>query len=412
MQTVTKPKNKTKQKKWMRFRHRWVRVVAYALLRPYIQIKYGLKPEPFRAQGKRAYLILMNHQTAFDQFFVGMAFKGPVYYVASEDLFSNGWVSSLIRWLVAPIPIKKQTTDVGAVMNCIRVAREGGTIAIAPEGNRTYGGRPVYMSDAIAGLAKKLKLPIALFRIEGGFGVQPRWCDGTRKGKMRAYVSQVIEPEDYAAMTNEELFRVIKEGLYVDEAVADGTFKSKKRAEYLERAMYVCPFCGLSEFESHGSEATCKKCGRVITYCEDKTITGNGFQFPFRFLADWYEYQENFIHGLDLTQHTQTPLYRDETRMSEVIVYHKKTLLRENARISLYGDRIVIDEDGRDPMTIPFDKVNVVTVLGRNKLNVYFDKQLYQFKGSKRFNGLKYVHIFYRYKNICKGDPEEKFLGI
>ena len=52
----------------------------------------------------------MNHQTAFDQFFIGMTFKGAVYYVASEDLFSNGWVSSLLRWLVAPIPIKKQTT--------------------------------------------------------------------------------------------------------------------------------------------------------------------------------------------------------------------------------------------------------------------------------------------------------------
>ena len=50
-----------------------------------------------RQQGDRAYLILMNHQTAFDQFFVGMAFKGPVYYVASEDLFSNGWISSLLR---------------------------------------------------------------------------------------------------------------------------------------------------------------------------------------------------------------------------------------------------------------------------------------------------------------------------
>ena len=217
---------------WLRPRHRVVRNIAYAVLYPYTKLKYNIKIEPFREQGDRAYLILMNHQTAFDQFFVGMTFRGPVYYVASEDLFSNGWISSLLRWLVAPIPIKKQTSDVGAVKNCIRVAREGGTIAIAPEGNRTYSGRTGYMNPAIAGLARMLKLPIALFRIEGGYGVHPRWSDVVRRGRMRAYVSRVIEPEEFAGLSKAELESVIERGLYVDEGVADGTFESDRRAEY------------------------------------------------------------------------------------------------------------------------------------------------------------------------------------
>ena len=93
---------------------------------PIARLKYGIRIEKFREQGDRAYLILLNHQTPFDQFFVGMAFKGPVYYLATEDIFSLGWVSSVIRWLVAPIPIRKQTTDAAAVMTCLRVARAGG----------------------------------------------------------------------------------------------------------------------------------------------------------------------------------------------------------------------------------------------------------------------------------------------
>ena len=105
-------------------------------------------------------LVLYNHQTAFDQFFVGMSFRGPIYYMATEDIFSLGWLSKLLRWAVAPIPIRKQTTDITAVMNCIKVAREGGSLCIAPEGNRTYSGRTEYMSDSIASLAKKLKMPI------------------------------------------------------------------------------------------------------------------------------------------------------------------------------------------------------------------------------------------------------------
>ena len=153
------------KKKWMKFRHKVVRTLAYWVIYPYSVLKYGIKVEKFKEQGNRPYLILFNHQTAFDQFFVGMAFKGPVYYVASEDLFSMGWVSRLIKYVVAPIPIKKQTTDASAVMNCIRLAREGGTIAMAPEGNRTYDGKPVNINPAIAPLAKKLKLPIALIEL-------------------------------------------------------------------------------------------------------------------------------------------------------------------------------------------------------------------------------------------------------
>ena len=222
-----------KKTKWMKFRHRVVRNLAFAVLYPYSKWKYGITVEKFKEQGDRAYFVLMNHQTAFDQFFLGMAFQGPVYYVASEDLFSKGWVSSLIRWLVAPIPIKKQVTDVNAVMNCIRVAREGGTIALAPEGNRTFSGLPVYMNPAITPLIKKLGLPLAIFRIEGGYGVHPRWSDVVRKGKMRAYVSRVIEPEEYQALSDEEMYALIQKELYVDEASVSGTFYHKRAAEYL-----------------------------------------------------------------------------------------------------------------------------------------------------------------------------------
>lgn len=407
-----KEKKRKKSKKWMKLRHRIVTIIAYAILKPISVIKYGIDVEKFKEQGNRPYLILYNHQTAFDQFFVGMAFKGPIYYVASEDLFSNGFVSLIIRRLVAPIPIKKQTTDVAAVINCIKVAKEGGTIAIAPEGNRTYSGKTEYISPSIASLAKKVKLPIALYCIEGGYGVQPRWSDKTRKGKMRSYVSRVIEPEEYAAMSNEELFAMIEEGLSVDEGVADAVFKSNRRAEYLERAMYVCPYCGLSEFESHDNEIECKKCHRKINYGEDKKLTGVGFDFPFSFITGWYEYQKEFVCSLDLTQYTEQPIYCDTAKLSEVILYKRKETIKKEADIRLYGNRVVIDEGNETAISFLFEEVTAVSVLGRNKLNIYHDKSVYQLKGDKRFNALKYVNIYYHNKNVSRGDTDGKFLGL
>jgi len=400
-----------KRKKWIRARHRAVRNLLYVVLKPYSRLKYGIKVDRFAEQEKRPYLILLNHQTPFDQFFVGMAFRGPIYYMATEDIFSMGFVSSLIRYLVAPIPIKKQTTDVKAIMTCLRVAKEGGTIAIAPEGNRTYSGRTEYMSPSIVPLARKLGMPIALFRIEGGYGVEPRWSDVVRKGKMHAYVSRVISPEEYAEMSDDELFALIRDGLYVDEAVCDGEFYHKKSAEYLERAVYVCPFCGLSSFESHGDRIMCKTCEREIRYLPTKELEGVGFDFPYRFVAEWYDAQKDFMNALDLSEYAERPMYEEYGDLYEVIPYEKKKLLCERIAISLYGNRMEIAADGETTVW-PFDKTSAVVVLGRNKLNVYFDGRIYQIKAGKRFNALKYVHTYHRCKNIAKGEKHEQFLGL
>lgn len=400
-----------KKKKWLKFRHRIARNILYVLLAPYSYFKYGIRVERFKEQEDRPYLILMNHQTPFDQFFVGMAFKGAVYYLATEDIFSNGWISSVIKYLVAPIPIKKQTTDVKAIMTCVRVSREGGTLAIAPEGNRTYSGRTEYMSPSIAPLARKLGQPIALFRIEGGYGVQPRWSDVIRKGKMRGYVSKVIYPEEYATLSDDELFELIKDGLYVNEAVCDGEFHHKKCAEYLERAIYVCPFCGLTSLESHRDRIKCNQCNREIKYLPTKELEGVGFEFPFRFVADWYDAQAEYVNKLDVLGYEDTPMYRELVEIYEVIPCEKKNLISDKAEISLYGNRIEILIDEKKNVYC-FDETSAVTVLGRNKLNIYYDGAIYQVKGGKRFNALKYVHIYNRYKNIIKGEVNGSFLGL
>ena len=402
---------KKKKKPWIRFRHRVVTAIAYVLLAPYSCLRYGVRVKRFRQAEKRPYLILLNHQTPFDQFFVGMAFDRPIYYVATEDIFSMGFVSSLLRYLVAPIPIKKQSADARAVITCIRVAKEGGTIAIAPEGNRTYSGRTEYINPAIVKLARGIKMPIALFRIEGGYGVHPRWSDVVRRGKMRGYVSGVIQPEEYAELSDEELYSRICEGLFVDEACADGEFKHAKRAEYLERAMYICPHHGLSEFYSRGDTVTCKRCGCSVRYGTNKELTAVRGEFPFRFVAEWYDYQKEFINRLDPTLYTGESLYRDTVELYEVIPYKHKVRLAAKAELALYGDRLTMTRDG-ETEEIPFDDIRAVAVLGRNKLNMYRQDRIFQIKGDKRFNALKYIHFYHRYKNYRNGDVYDQFLGL
>lgn len=399
-----------KQQRWCLERHRRARKIFGFPIWALTHLRYPVKIEKLRSEEQA--LVLFNHQTALDQFLVGLAFPQPVYYVASEDLFSIGPLARAMEYLVAPIPIKKQSTDIRAVKTCLRVAKEGGTIAIAPEGNRTYSGRLCFINPAIGSLAKKLKLPVLLFRIEGGYGVHPRWSDGVRRGPMRAYVAERIEPEELKALSPAQICERIRRGLDVDETEIPGNYRGRNKAEYLERMLYVCPRCGLSRFESRGDTVRCLSCGLEARYLENKQFRSDDPAFPYRFAADWYAAQEDFVNALDTRDYLEKPLFRDRADLSRVLLYKRKELLRRDSAVALYGDRIVIDEGMPRELCLPFAELSTVTVLGRNKLNLYHGETIYQLKGDKRFNALKYVQICARSKNIARGDFDVKFLGL
>ncbi len=396
---------KRKRNKWLCTRHKIMTKIIYISLKPIIKLKYHIK---IKKQKIGQCLILSNHQTAFDQFFVSSAFKQPVYYVASEDLFSMGWVSKVIKWAVAPIPIKKQTTDLKAVKDCMQVAKEGGTIAIFPEGNRTFSGKTETIKKSIVKLIKALKLPLAFFKIEGGYGVQPRWSDKTRKGKMTAQVSRILQPEQYLNLTDDELYSLVKTELYVNEANSNNIVKSNKLAEYLERLVYVCPKCGIAQFESNKNLIKCKTCGLSIQYKEDLKLKGINDNISFNYVNEWYEYQQKFIHNLDISKYFSKPCFLDKVSLFEVILYKNKKLINKKTNIECFGDKFIINNE-----LLNFTNISAVSVLGRNKLNIYYLDKVFQIKGNKRFNAVKYVNMFYHWQNTQqKKDEYGEFLGF
>jgi hypothetical protein len=263
------------------------------------------------------------------------------------------------------------------------------------------------MNPAIGAMAKKLGLPIVLLRIVGGYGKEPRWSDVIRRGKLEVQIGRIIEPEEAKAMKPEELVKAIEEGLYVNEACLDHTYHHKNLAQYMERAIYVCPHCGLSTFESNGDILQCKKCGRQTRYLPTKELEGVGFESPFHFVNDWYEYQKKYVNSIDPTVHTDVPIYEDTANLSEVIVYKRKNLLQADAPVKLYGNRLELGD-----RVLPFEDISTVAVLGKNKLNLYVDKDIYQIKSGKRFNALKYLNFYHRYKNIQTGEQHGQFLGL
>lgn len=397
---------------WIKKKHRIIK----KLLSPFFTIPtmllYHIKIRHLDT-GEKNYLILANHQTDADQYIVSAMFKEPVYFVAMEDVLSNGLISRIIQWGAAPIPILKGTTDVVAVKNCIKVAKEGGTICLFPEGNRTYNGKTCYIGPQVAKLVKMLRLPVLILRFEGGYCVKPRWSDFRRKGTMKAEVCRIIEPREYREMDNEELYGEICRDLYVDD-VADGTlYPGKRLAEGLERVMYFCPECGIGKYISKGDSITCTSCGRTYRLNPNQTLNCP-FEGPqYGTVADIYEAQEKFIRNAEPSVWNNIPAFQDNAKIYEVILYHHKEISQRRVKISIFGNRIeIIEKNGC--RVYYYDDIREMTCVAGHKLNMYLKDGLYQIVGDKHFNALKYCNFFYHYKYLTEGHQEGsfQFLGL
>lgn len=130
---------------------------------------------------------------------LSLSVRFPIYFLASDDLF-NLKISPLIKYLVAPIPKSKSLRDVAAMRSVLNVIKEGGAVGIFPERNRTISGGQWEMTDAIAKLAKFLKVPLVIYNICGGYGTDPRWGHSIRKGRMSGGVRRILSVEELGAV--------------------------------------------------------------------------------------------------------------------------------------------------------------------------------------------------------------------
>lgn len=385
--TLDKDSTKKKQQHWVKKRHAAVFAFLRFAMAPFLWLRYHYRAEkaPIR---KGPCIVLSNHQATMDPFFISKAFPFQLYFYASDDLF-NLKVSPLIRYLAAPIPKSKSVADLKAVMISLRVLREGGAIGITPEGNRTLSGRLWEMGDSVAKLVKTAKVPLVLFNLCGGYGTDPRWGVKIRRGtKFVGRVRRILTPEEYAGMSDEELFGIIKNELDVDDTLSGERYKSRRRAEYIERALYMCPVCGsIGTIHSHGTGFCCTSCKTEAEYTEDLKISPpvGGYSR----IYEWYEWER---------QEIVRRILGGEKISDGDILFRESVKLQK--KIKLPGNTVTLDKDslmisgGGAETRYPLAEIDAITAVGKKKFNFYYKGKILQVKGGKRFCAIKYVHAF------------------
>lgn len=387
---------------WVKKRHKITFFLLVPWLRLFCYLRYNYRG--IKCKEKGPFLILCNHTATLDFFLVAMSFKDTIYYLTSDDLMSKGFVSKVIKFLVEPIPKSKSLRDVEAVKGCLKVAKENGTICIFPEGNRTYSGKLCYVDPSIVKLCRKLNYKVAIYNVEGGYQTDPRFSNKVRRGKMRGYVKKILTPTMMENMTNDEIYAELVENLNVD-LVNNVKFKSNKKAEYLERAIYYCGECNTFEqMHSEGNKFICKNCNSTFIVDDSANLVKGDEIYP---ISELYDLQSNVISNFSMEQ-VDLHKYQDEVSFFEVIKFKGRNTLFEGT-MELKNNTLCFGQH-----QFSFDDIENMTVLGKNKINFYLNRQIFQVKGNKRFSGLKYLQIYNHYKNLKRGivyDGNE-FLGL
>lgn len=248
---------------------------------------------------QRPFVILANHTSDFDPFFINYYIPETIHYIVSDSQFRKSIVN-LGLTLVNAIPKRKAAADMNAVRMIMDAKRARGVIGIFPEGQSSWHGStlPIYYSTAK--LVKSLRLPVISCRITGSFLSAPRWGRLRRRGRVLVDFERIFEGPELRRTPVEDVYTRIHAALDHNEFEVQRRspvpFVGRRPAEYLERALFACPSCSAIEtLESDDDRLRCTSCGYTVRLNAYGFFRREGGQPVFKTMRAWDEWQRPLL---------------------------------------------------------------------------------------------------------------------
>jgi 1-acyl-sn-glycerol-3-phosphate acyltransferase len=113
------------------------------------------------------FILVGNHVSFWDPFFLHMDIGPTVQYITSDNIFRTLFLGAAMR-LLGSIPTSKFKSDIGTVAQVLRVIKNNGVIGVFPEGRRTWDGSKLEHVPTVTKLIHRLRLPVVGVIIKGG----------------------------------------------------------------------------------------------------------------------------------------------------------------------------------------------------------------------------------------------------
>jgi 1-acyl-sn-glycerol-3-phosphate acyltransferase len=171
-------------------------VTAYGALQvvvaPLIRVVWGARAEgPPLPTG--ALLLVSNHDSLADPFFLGTAVDRPLRFLAKEELWANRIAARVLDRL-GGIPVRRGRGDLDALAAATDALRAGAVVAIFPQGT-VLGSEERAWHRGAARLALATGAPIVPVRIVGADGALRPGTRIPRRARVRVVVGEPIRVE-------------------------------------------------------------------------------------------------------------------------------------------------------------------------------------------------------------------------
>ncbi|MDP6932811.1 MAG: lysophospholipid acyltransferase family protein [Myxococcota bacterium] len=209
------------------------------------------------------YLLLANHTSMLDPWFVGHFTWRITHFMGSTSLFRNRFLGAFLRSL-GTFPKEQFVPDRSAMKTLNVLYEEGQVIHLYPEGTRTWDGSPLPVLDGIGRLVKRIGARVVVGRVLTGHLAFPRWATYPRAVPVRVEYDPPMEfgPDE----TPGEITERIAQAMMIDpEKIQVPPFSFGFRlAHGLPDFLWACPACkemdGLSVDPDRKNSVTCGKC--------------------------------------------------------------------------------------------------------------------------------------------------------
>lgn len=106
---------------------------VHAVAAPVVRAVWRLEVDGAARVPEGQMIVVANHDSLSDPFFLGAALERPLRFLAKRELWRNGLVGWMLDGL-GGIPVDRHRGDVGAVAAAARALGQGAAVAIFPQG--------------------------------------------------------------------------------------------------------------------------------------------------------------------------------------------------------------------------------------------------------------------------------------
>ena len=209
--------------------------MTYLLAKPLIRLFFPIEVTGQEHLAKTGpAVIIANHACYLDPVFLTASSNRYIHFLTTAEMMRT----PLGRWLFTrfgSIPIRRYSSDPGAVRKLLSTLKQGEIVGIFSEGERSWDGAPLPVSQTVKKLLTRLDVPIVPARIEGSYAIYPRWAKVPLPGAIKVRFFAPINPPFS--------LKDITSALKLIAVRSDGKTLLPRSPTGIERLLWACPSC-------------------------------------------------------------------------------------------------------------------------------------------------------------------------